>query len=101
MNIGGGKGSINGDLPIYISDLRPDSVASKSGQIQVRQKNIYLHIYIYIYVHCIFFYVNLFIIGSQVDCSRVALKFRCLYLGTVSINQHRFGETALACNMQS
>jgi len=38
MNIGGGKSSQSGDLPIYISDLRPDSVASKSGQIQVRNK---------------------------------------------------------------
>ena len=36
MNIGGGKGGKTGDLPIFISDLRSDSVAWKSGQIQVR-----------------------------------------------------------------
>lgn len=36
MSVGGGKGSEEGDLPIYVSDLRPDSVVGKCGQIQVR-----------------------------------------------------------------
>ena len=35
MNVAGGKGSDPGDLPIFISALRPDSVAGRCGQIQV------------------------------------------------------------------
>lgn len=34
MNIGGGKGGNEGDLPIFICALRTDSVAWKSGQIK-------------------------------------------------------------------
>lgn len=37
MNVAGGVGgSEGGDLPIYISDLRPDSVVGRCSQIQVR-----------------------------------------------------------------
>lgn len=36
MNVAGGIGGDGGDLPIYISDLRPDSVVGRCSQIQVR-----------------------------------------------------------------
>ena len=36
MNVSGGWDSEMGDLPIFISDIRADSVVGKCSQIQVR-----------------------------------------------------------------
>ena len=36
MNVAGGKGCQCGDLPVFISALRADSIAAKNGKIQVR-----------------------------------------------------------------
>lgn len=35
MNVAGGKGCQCGDLPVFISALRADSIAAKNGKIQV------------------------------------------------------------------
>ncbi len=35
MNVAGGVGCQNGDLPVFISALRPDSVVARSGKVQV------------------------------------------------------------------
>jgi len=34
MNVAGGKGCQCGDLPVFISALRADSIAAKNGKIQ-------------------------------------------------------------------
>ena len=36
MNVAGGMGCQCGDLPVFISALRADSIAAKNGKIQVR-----------------------------------------------------------------
>ena len=36
MNVAGGVGCQNGDLPVFISALRPDAVVAKSGKVQVK-----------------------------------------------------------------
>ncbi len=38
MNVAGGMGCQNGDLPVFISALRPDSVVAKCGKVQVGTK---------------------------------------------------------------
>ena len=35
MNVAGGMGCQCGDLPVFISALRADSIAAKNGKIQV------------------------------------------------------------------
>ena len=35
MNVAGGMGCQDGDLPVFISALRPDSVVARSGKVQV------------------------------------------------------------------
>ena len=35
MNVAGGMGGQVGDLPVYISAIRPESAVAKSGRIQV------------------------------------------------------------------
>ena len=44
MNVSGGFGSEGGDLPIYISALRPDSIVWKCGQIQVSAEDRNMHL---------------------------------------------------------
>ena len=40
MNVAGGIGCQNGDLPVFISALRPDSVVARSGKVQVRTRTV-------------------------------------------------------------
>ena len=36
MNVAGGVGCLCGDLPVFVSDIKPDSIIQKCGRIQVR-----------------------------------------------------------------
>ena len=41
MNVAGGVGCLCGDLPVFVSDIRPDSVVQRCGRVQVRNAGVY------------------------------------------------------------
>ena len=57
MNVAGGVGGQVGDLPIYISAIRPESAVARSGKIQVsenRESVTFQIIYINLHIVCMF-----------------------------------------------
>ena len=50
MNVAGGRGCQCGDLPVFVSALRPNSVVARNGRIQVSEAERLCPLYgIYVY----------------------------------------------------